>query len=128
MIFLIERDGTAKTVSVASRIDPKTKKHFVGISYKPEEFVKKYSVFPAIARSITKTINVILQSLSTIWGLLTGNIGLNLLEGPIAIAQASGAMVRAGIVPFMSLWGFLSIQIGMFNLLPFIPILDGGKL
>jgi regulator of sigma E protease len=47
------------------------------------------------------------------------------LAGPIGIAQLSGEAYRAGFPELLMLVGFISLQLGIFNLLP-IPIVDGG--
>jgi regulator of sigma E protease len=47
-------------------------------------------------------------------------------QGPIGIARTSAAVQQLGIGPFVSLAAFLSISLGIFNLLP-IPALDGGR-
>lgn len=49
------------------------------------------------------------------------------LGGPIAIYQMSASAAEEGMVAILSLMGMLSINLGIFNLLP-IPALDGGKI
>jgi len=49
------------------------------------------------------------------------------LSGPIEIAAASGAAVRAGFKNLLVLMGFVSVSIAILNLMP-IPILDGGQI
>ncbi|HLK11051.1 MAG TPA: RIP metalloprotease RseP [Candidatus Binatia bacterium] len=59
--------------------------------------------------------------------MVQGRVPLRDLGGPIAIAQAAGQQARAGFRYFMSMLAFLSINLGVLNLLP-IPALDGGHL
>jgi regulator of sigma E protease len=48
------------------------------------------------------------------------------MEGPIGIARASGDAARQpGWTPLLGLMAMISLNLGIFNLLP-IPILDGG--
>jgi len=50
------------------------------------------------------------------------------MEGPIGIARASGDAARQpGWTPLLGLMAMISLNLGVFNLLP-IPILDGGRL
>ncbi len=49
------------------------------------------------------------------------------LGGPIRVAQVSGQVASLGIVALVNLMALLSLNIGIFNLLP-IPMLDGGHL
>jgi regulator of sigma E protease len=56
-----------------------------------------------------------------------GRVPLRELGGPIAIARAAGQQARAGARQFLSMLAFLSVNLGVLNLLP-IPALDGGHL
>lgn len=59
--------------------------------------------------------------------MVQGRVPLRELGGPIAIARAAGDQARAGLRQFLSMLAFLSINLGVLNLLP-IPALDGGHL
>lgn len=67
---------------------------------------------------------VVLQGLAL---MVQGRVPLRELGGPIAIARAAGQQARAGARYFLSMLAFLSINLGVLNLLP-IPALDGGHL
>jgi regulator of sigma E protease len=58
---------------------------------------------------------------------IQGRVPLEGLAGPIGIAQVAGKQARAGLRYFVSMLAFLSINLGVLNLLP-IPMLDGGHL
>jgi len=49
------------------------------------------------------------------------------LGGPITMARVAGATARAGAVTFFTYIGYLSVMLGMLNLLP-VPVLDGGHI
>lgn len=57
--------------------------------------------------------------------ILTHRMSARSLSGPIGIAQISGEAYRAGVPDLLLLVTFISLQLGIFNLLP-IPVLDGG--
>lgn len=59
--------------------------------------------------------------------MVTGRESMENLGGPVAIAQISVAAARTGVENLLALLAFLSVNIGIFNLLP-IPILDGGQI
>lgn len=59
--------------------------------------------------------------------LITGKISLQSLGGPITIYQSAGSALNMSILAFLGFLAFLSISIGVINLLP-IPGLDGGHL
>lgn len=58
---------------------------------------------------------------------LITNFSLNKLGGPVAIYQMSNQAAKSGLVSVLSLMAMLSINLGIFNLIP-IPALDGGKI
>jgi regulator of sigma E protease len=60
-------------------------------------------------------------------GLMTREVSVDNLGGPIAIARTSVQAARAGMEAFWSLIAFLSLNIAILNLLP-IPVLDGGQI
>jgi regulator of sigma E protease len=59
--------------------------------------------------------------------LITGKINPKHLSGPIDIAKVSQQALESGLANFFMLIAFLSLHIGLLNLLP-IPVLDGGHL
>jgi regulator of sigma E protease len=60
-------------------------------------------------------------------GLLTREVALNQLGGPIAISRASVAAAKSGLESLLGLIAMLSVNVAVLNLLP-IPILDGGQI
>ena len=59
--------------------------------------------------------------------LITGQSSINELSGPIGTAQAIGQAASAGLSTVMYLFAFITINVGIFNILP-VPALDGGRL
>lgn len=59
--------------------------------------------------------------------LLTGRVSVNDLSGPVGIVSAIGQAVKDGIVNVLSLAAMITINLGIFNLLP-LPALDGGRI
>ena len=59
--------------------------------------------------------------------LLSGNVPINSLSGPVGIVAVIGEASSAGLGPILMILALISINLGVFNLLP-LPALDGGKL
>ena len=57
--------------------------------------------------------------------MITGHVSVKNLAGPISIAQVAGDSAQYGWRQFFGILAFLSISLGVLNLLP-IPVLDGG--
>lgn len=74
-----------------------------------------------------QTLFVVRSSLSGLWHMITGAISSCNLQGPIGIAETSGAAAAQGIDNFIWFIAVLSTAVGLLNLFP-IPVLDGGHL
>jgi regulator of sigma E protease len=59
--------------------------------------------------------------------MLVGLISAKHLSGPITIAKVAGASAQYGLTAYLGFLAFLSVSLGILNLLP-IPVLDGGHL
>jgi len=59
--------------------------------------------------------------------LITGNVPINQLSGPVGIVGVISEAASIGIGPVLLILAFISINLGVFNLLP-LPALDGGRL
>ena len=61
------------------------------------------------------------------WYLITGNLSLKLLSGPVGIFSIVGTAAESGFLSVLSLLALISINVGFINLLP-IPAFDGGHI
>lgn len=71
--------------------------------------------------------DVVTMSLSGLWHMITGAISSCNLQGPLGIAETSGAAASLGAGSFILFIATLSTAVGLMNLFP-IPVLDGGHL
>lgn len=129
--FVIERSGVQQEMSVS--IGEQNGIGFVGVAPvtepMPEEyyFNLQYGVFQAIPQSIDRTWQLMSLSVSMIKKLVTGDVSVKNLSGPVGIAVGAGDSAAYGLVYFLSFLALISVSLGIFNLLP-IPVLDGGHL
>ena len=70
------------------------------------------------------TIKIIYKSLHT---LITGKYGMNAVSGPIGTVSVISEAASLGFAPVLYLFSFISINLGIMNLLP-LPALDGGRI
>ena len=59
--------------------------------------------------------------------MITGDVSVRNISGPINIASYAGDSARAGLGAFLSFLSIVSISLGILNLLP-VPLLDGGQI
>ena len=59
--------------------------------------------------------------------MLTGDVSVKNISGPINIAQYAGYSASSGLNSFIGFLAIVSISLGILNLLP-VPMLDGGQI
>ncbi|MBK7907797.1 MAG: site-2 protease family protein [Gemmatimonadetes bacterium] len=108
-------DGDKRTVG---RIGVAVKQHVIRtpVSF-GEAVVGGWNVTWTMAGSVLKVLG----------DLLTGNVSVSQLGGPVEIARSSVAAAQNGAENLWGLIAFLSINLAVLNLLP-IPLLDGGQI
>jgi regulator of sigma E protease len=96
-----------------------------GLIFEPETV--RVGPLDAVWSGVEQVGFVIRSSLSGLWHMITGAISSCNLQGPIGIAETSGAAASQGIDNFIWFIAVLSTAVGLLNLFP-IPVLDGGHL
>lgn len=102
----------------------------VGFAPEPSNFFKlrRYPLGEAIVRAGGELKRQSLLLGEILKRLFTGRMSVRTLSGPIEIARFSGEATRTGDPSvLMSFMAFISLQLGILNLLP-IPVLDGGQI
>ena len=88
--------------------------------------LQKFGVIGAVAQSVRRNYELSSLTFKIIGRIFKGSASVRTLSGPIEIARISGSAARTGSARvFFGFLGLISLQLGVFNLLP-IPILDGG--
>jgi len=99
----------------------------IGVMPRNEMLVRHLPWQLAIKTSLGDNLRSSLATFYVLEKILERRMSARSLSGPIGIAQISGEAYRAGIPDLLMLVSFISLQLGIFNLLP-IPILDGGMI
>lgn len=81
----------------------------------------------AIGMTVEEIRFIIQRTAAFIGDFFVGRGDVEQLGGPVKVAKVSGEVATLGIVALINLMALLSLNIGIFNLLP-IPMLDGGHL
>jgi regulator of sigma E protease len=131
-----ERNGEQSSVDLTpgrNRLDTGVEIGYIGAGAEqvewPAEFQReiRYGPIEAVGQAVSRTGAMTLLTLDAIRKMFVGLISPSNLSGPITIAQVSGDSARAGMEAFIGFLAYLSISLGVLNLLP-IPVLDGGHL
>ncbi|PID77587.1 MAG: RIP metalloprotease RseP [Deltaproteobacteria bacterium] len=135
LVFTVVRDGAELDIAVTPREEADRnalgeetgRRYMVGIIKAELLEYHKISLFEAAKKSIMQTwLYVYLIGMSLV-KLFQQAVPASELGGPILIAQMAGEQLKAGWMHLLYFMSFLSVNLGLLNLLP-IPVLDGGHL
>ena len=87
----------------------------------------RYGMVDSVEKAFARTYDTTALTLRMFWKMVTLEISLENLSGPISIAQYAGYTAKIGPSKFIEFLAIVSISLGILNLLP-IPVLDGGHL
>ena len=117
------RQGQEYGATITPKVN-KDNEYVVGVTATLEE---KPGIGESLVQGFKKSISTINQVIYSIKTIFAGKASLNDVGGPVSIIRISGAAAKAGIWNLLSLAAMLSVQLSIFNLIPF-PALDGGWL
>ena len=129
----VKRDGEKKTFTIEPRWDEKNGVYLIGILQQSANVKASFpQIFSKAFWEVRYMIYVTVQGLRM---LVTGQLGMNDLSGPVAIVKTIGdayeesvaVSIFYALMEMCSLTILLSANLGVMNLLPF-PALDGGRL
>lgn len=84
-------------------------------------------ILTSISYGATETVAVAQNIVTSLSKIVTGQFSIDMLAGPVGIYDMTEQVAKTGIINLLKLAAFLSINLGIVNLLP-IPALDGGRL
>jgi regulator of sigma E protease len=87
----------------------------------------QYGPFEGIVQGAKQTWDMSVFSVKMMGKMVTGDLSLKNLSGPVTIADLAGKTVRVGWYAYVSFLALISISLAVLNLMP-IPVLDGGHL
>ena len=119
----VNRSGTDLMLTVAP--DGTAGGRTIGVGVEVPFRYVKMTAGAAFMQGLTDTKRFTELTFTVLGKLLTGRLSLRSISGPVDIARISGEAARAGFISYLYIMGLISLQLGIFNLLP-IPMLDGG--
>ena len=91
----------------------------------PQINMRDASLGESVVVGFDTTGMLVSMMLSTLGGLITGQISIDEMAGPVMIAKIAGETAGIGFAALLGLMAFLAVNLGLVNILP-IPGLDGG--
>lgn len=120
-------DGEVKTIKVTpqkEKDEDGAVSYVYGVSCKT---VNKSGFIGSVQYAVLETKNIILSMGTTLKYLFTGNLSVNDMSGPVGIYEVVDEQAQYGIDSLLYLLSYLSINVGVMNLIPF-PAFDGGHI
>lgn len=123
---LKDENGNKRTVTITPEViedEEGNKSYLVGIGL---DTTKKYGFVPSLSYAFETTGSLFGLMLTTLKQLFTGGVGVSDLSGPVGIYSVVSDQAKQGFNSLMYLTAYLSVNVGVINLLPF-PAFDGGR-
>ena len=131
--FKIKRDEEIIFLSISPEFSDEKNEWLIGISasnkISPEALVfQREALLSALSKATIQTFNVVNDSFEFLYKMIIGYVSPKNLGGPVMIGQFAGeSLIYGGLYSFLLLVSYVSIGLGVINLVP-IPILDGGQI
>ena len=124
--IVVRRDGekvTLPAVVLEATIEGEDGRKMIGLTFAEQP--------DSIGMHIKMAVRTSLNYARLVWGslgmLVSGQVGVDQLSGPVGVASVMASTASYSIMAFLQLVAFISINLGVMNLLP-LPALDGGRL
>ena len=123
--LLVDRNGIEKELTITPNVVEVNGTTAYQIGYY-NTLVENPSIAQAIKHTFNETISLVGQTYKSLKLMVTGNVNFKTdVGGPVTIIKMSGQAAKSGIATLAYFLAFISINLAVFNLLPF-PALDGG--
>lgn len=120
--FELDRDGKKMTIQSRVEYDEQAQRNKVGVSP-----VFKHSLAEGTVNGVKNTGKMTVMMYDILKKLMTGEVSVKELSGPVGIVYAVNDSAKAGVIYVIYLSALLSLNLAIMNLLP-LPALDGGRL
>ncbi|MDY4883868.1 MAG: RIP metalloprotease RseP [Anaerovibrio sp.] len=118
-----QRDGEVRSTTLIPEEEPDSKRVIIGITSSAD--IHQPGILEAAGLAAQKVFFVLMAMVGALIQLMLGSVGAEALSGPVGIVQMTGEVANQGILPLLNFTAFLSLNLGLINLLP-VPALDGG--
>lgn len=119
---IYKRGEETKSSTITPVKDAKENRFVVGVY---PTLVENPSINESIKYGFVETISLVKQTFGFFKTLFTGRASVSDFGGPVTIMRVSGEAAKAGFLSLLSFASYLSVQLAIFNIIPF-PALDGG--
>ncbi len=123
----VTRGAQSLSFDIRPRIDQAQDMYRIGIGFAIPRLKIALPLGEAWARSVDENKENAMLLGKVLHGLFQGRVSYRQMSGPLGIMKMTGEAAQAGATPLVGVAASLSLNLGLFNLLPF-PVLDGGMI
>lgn len=123
--IMLRRGDRVVSCRVITSRDESSGRTIIGVE--PQRLWQRQSLPAALAIGFKQTFQTSIVIVSTLAGMAGGTVSADSMTGPIGLAGMVKNSLATGWLELLGFMAFLSINLGIFNLLP-IPFLDGGRI
>ena len=129
--YLRDGQSLATTLVVQEQIVDGEARGRIGVarggSFDDYYYQRRYGPLESMTQAMGRTWSSTIFTLRMLGRMITGDVSIKNISGPINIAQFAGESAQRGLDYFLGFLAIVSISLGVLNLLP-IPVLDGGQI
>lgn len=118
----VNRDGSEILLNTELVYNEEAGRNMIGITSRSER-----NPATAVSQGVKNTGSMTVLMFKTIGQIFTGDVSVKELSGPVGIVYATNEAAKSGVIYVLYLAALLSLNLAIFNMLPF-PALDGGRL
>ena len=122
----VRRKGEQLSVSVRPQYSAENKRFMIGIQRGPVFVENRYPLPVAFTRAFDHTLNDALMIWKFLKALVTTQVSVKGMAGPVGIVHLTGQVARGGFDLFLLFLAMISVNLAVVNLFPFLIITDGG--
>ncbi|MBC8258570.1 MAG: RIP metalloprotease RseP [SAR324 cluster bacterium] len=121
----LQRNGELLLVEVVPYLEENSQRWLLGMSM--SKITRSHSFTESVKLGTFRLWFLSKATFGFLAQMFQGEGSMDDLGGPVKIGMVIGDAVRSGLADLLFLMSFISLQLGIFNLLP-IPALDGGHI
>ena len=121
----VERDSEPFWVDITPNFDPESGRYLLGMTLEMKKL--SFSFGEAVQRGVGRLLYLVGATFSFLGQVISGQGSMDDVGGPLRIGKVIGEAAESGWTDLFFLTAIISLQLGIFNLLP-IPALDGGHI
>jgi regulator of sigma E protease len=124
LLLTVQRNSETIQTQVTPELDPNLQRGLIGVG--PLIVHTEPMFIQSIGHAFTQTALILKEMTMGIVHMFTGKTAAD-VAGPLGVAQMAGQFAQMGIIPLLQFTAFVSLNLGLINLLP-LPALDGGHI